>query len=92
MMGIFISELARDIHDNTKPFRLSPEKKKENYTAYKSVSVREIPKYKGAYQAFTSETFDEAIIAAIEAPDAQKTPLERVLMVDSNESPASKQG
>ena len=85
MIGIFISELARDIHDPSKPFRLSPEKKKEDYTAYKSISVKDIPKYKSAYQAFTSEQFDEAVISAIQSDNTNYSPLERVLMGTPNE-------
>lgn len=80
MIGMFISELARDIHDPSKPFRLSQEKKKGEFTAYKSISVKNIPKYKSPYQAFTSEQFDEAVISAMESDNKTYSPLERVLM------------
>jgi hypothetical protein len=49
-------------------------------TAYKSISVKDIPKYTSAYAAFTSENFDDSIIAASEIKKNNFSPLERVLM------------
>lgn len=84
MLGIFISKICRDIHDKTKPFRLSEEKKKKQFTAYKSTSVKEIPKYTSVYAAFTSENFDDSIIAATQIKKNAYSPLERVLMGSSS--------
>lgn len=80
MIGIFISQICRDVNDVTKPFRLSKEKKAGDMTAYKSISVKDVPKYTSAYASFTSEVFDDAIVYATQIKDNKSSPLERVLM------------
>lgn len=84
MLGIFTTKLARNIHDMSQPFRLSPEKKKHEYTAYKSASIKDAPKYTSVYAAFTSENFDDSVIAATQIKKNADSPLERVLMGPSS--------
>ena len=79
LFGIFQSELCRDIDDTSRPFRLSKAKKAGEWYNYKSVSVKEIPKYTSPYVNITSEGFDDSIIAATMMDKAKFSPLERVL-------------
>ena len=86
MIGMFISKLCRDYNDISKPFRLSKEKKAHKFTAYKSISVKEVPKYTSAYASFTSQVFDDSVIAATQLKSHEFSPLERVLMGHPNPS------
>lgn len=86
MLGIFVSKLCRDISDPSKEFRHSKEKKSGKWTDYKSISVKEVPKYTSAFASFTSEVFDDSVIAATQIKDNKFSPLERLLMGHSTES------
>lgn len=77
--GILMSELCRDPNDLSKPFRLSSAKKNKDWTGYKSISIKEIPKYTSPYVSLTSENFDDSVVAATMMKDAKYSPLERVL-------------
>lgn len=84
MIGIMVTKMARDINDPSKPFRLSPEKKKKIWNAYSSCPIVDVPKYISTYAAFTSVNFDDSIIAACEIEKENHSPLERVLMGPPN--------
>ncbi len=80
LFGIMISESCRDSEDLSKPFRLG---KMKSMTDYRQVSIKTIPNYISPYVAFTSETFDESLMAAVLLSDdenVKSTPLEKVLM------------
>lgn len=79
LFGIMYSELCRDPKDPMKPFRCGD---MENETAYKRVSIKQIPNYISPYVAFTNENQDEAIMAAILMDDESKykeSPLEKIV-------------
>lgn len=77
--GLLISELCRDPNDYSKPFRLSSAKGKGEWTNYKPISVKEVPRYVSPYVNITSENFDDSIIAASMMENAKHSPLEVVL-------------
>lgn len=77
LFGILVSEMFRSDKDLTVPFRLSGE---SNMTKYKTVNIKDIPKYNGAFTAITSENWDEAVITASISKNSKSTPLEKLLM------------
>lgn len=82
LFGIMISELCRDPHDLSKPFRHS---NIDNMNNYQQISVKMIPKYTSPYVALTSENLDESIMASIllsDEPekDIKYSPLEKIIM------------
>lgn len=82
IVGILMSESCRNPHNLAEPFRFS---KMNDMTDYVQVSIKNLPKYISPYVAFTSENFDESLMAAVlnsdEAEENIKhTPLEKVLM------------
>lgn len=81
LFGIMVSEICRDSKDLTKPFRLGNPK---SYTDYHKVSIKDIPKYISPYIAFTSENFDESLMASVILSDSEEhkdSPMERMLML-----------
>lgn len=80
LFGILFSELCRDPHDPSIPFRLSKEINNSMY-GYKSISVKEKPKFDSPYSALTSENWDDSLLAAIELSekDTVASPLERIV-------------
>lgn len=78
LFGLIVSEMCRDPRDLTKPFRLSSAID-EDMTAYKAVSIKDIPKYISPYTSITSENWDESVISAIINKNAKSTPLEKLL-------------
>lgn len=82
LFGILVSEVARNPKDISQPFRLSSMK---NMYDYKQIPMSSIAKYVSPYVAFTSENFDESIMAAqilSTDPETEKveTPFEKILM------------
>jgi hypothetical protein len=82
LFGIPISEAYRNEHDITQPYRYS--KMKDQYS-YKQIGIGLVAKYTSPFIAFTSENFDESIMASLllsEDPktDEIETPLEKILM------------
>lgn len=77
IFGMVISEMCRDPHDLSKPFRNS---NFTDLTAYKPISIKDIPKYVSPHQSISSENWDEALIGAIMHPTDIDSPLETLVM------------
>lgn len=77
-IGWLVSEIYRDQKDLSKPFRLSGS---TDMTAYKAVTVDEVPKYTSPFTAITSDNADEAIAAAMTTKGTGESPLEKIMMV-----------
>lgn len=73
LFGMIISEMARDPNDITKLFRHTPMK---DMTAYKLISIKEVPNQTSPYTAITSENWNESIISAIMNKNATPAPME----------------
>lgn len=81
LFGILFSELCRDPSDISKPFRLSKQIDNSMF-GYKSISIKEKPKFDSPYTALGSENWDEAVLAAIDLSTKDSTvvsPLERIV-------------
>lgn len=81
LFGILFSELCRDPSDISKPFRLSKQINNSMF-GYKSISIKEKPKFDSPYTALGSENWDEAVLAAIDLSTKDSTvvsPLERIV-------------
>ena len=76
LFGIIISEICRSCSDESKPFRLS---NISNMNDYKPISIKTVPNYISPYVSFTSENFDESIMAAMVMDEDKPSPLEKVL-------------
>ena len=74
LFGIVVSEMARDPNNLEKAFRNS------NAAHYKSINIKDIPKFISAYSAITSENWDEAVVNAIENRSTKDIPMEKILM------------
>jgi hypothetical protein len=72
-----ISELCRSKSDINVPFRLSGS---ADMHAYKSLSVKNIPKYISAYSSLGSDDFTYSLIAATMNKNQVGSPLEKVMM------------
>lgn len=81
LFGILISELCRDKNDYSIPYYMSSAYKKGDMNSYKSISIKDVPKYISPFSAITSENWNEAIISAInmDNPDIY-TPMEKIMM------------
>ena len=82
LFGIPISESYRSDKDISEPYRYT--KMKDQYS-YKQIGIGLAAKYISPYVAFTSENYDESIMASIilsqdPKTDTVETPLEKVLM------------
>lgn len=77
LLGIIVSETARDPKDVTMPYRLS----KNKSAGYKLVSIKDIPKLISPFTSLTSENWDESIVNAIVNDDKgyKESPLERLM-------------
>ena len=69
--------MCRDPHDLSRPFRNS---NFTDLTAYKPISIKDIPKYVSPHQSISSENWDEALIGAIMHPTDIDSPLETLVM------------
>lgn len=74
ILGIVTSEMARDYNNPQKAFRNS---KSEHY---RTIDIKDIPKFISAYSAITSENWDEAVVNAIENKSTKNIPMEKILM------------
>lgn len=77
IFGMVISEVCRDPNNLSKPFRNT---RFTDPTAYKPISVRDIPKYISPHQSLCSENWDNAVIGAIMHPTDIDSPLESLVM------------
>lgn len=78
LFGIIISEICRDPKDPQKLFRNTNIK---SMNAYKSIGIKQIPKYVSPFTSITSENFDESIVNAIVNKNVRYSPLEKLLMI-----------
>ena len=74
LLGIIVSEMARDPDNLEKAFRNSKAKH------YKAINIKDIPKFISPYSAITSENWDEAVVNAIENQTTRDIPMEKILM------------
>lgn len=74
LLGIVVSEMARDPNNLERAFRNS---KAEHY---KAIDIKDIPKFISAYSSITSENWDEAVVNAIENKSTRDIPMEKILM------------
>ena len=77
VIGFVVSELCRSKDDPSIPYRLS---KTNDLHAYKSMSVKNIPKLISPYTAILAEDFDESIMYAMMNDNPQDSSLEKVLV------------
>ena len=74
ILGIVVSEMARDPNNLEKAFRNS------NAKHYTAINIKDIPKFISPYSAITSENWDDAIVSAIENKNTRDIPMEKILM------------
>ena len=77
LFGIIVSEICRDPKDLSKPFRLS---NNDNMNDYRPISIKTVPNYVSPFVSFTSENFDESLIASITMDSDKYSPLEKILI------------
>lgn len=82
LFGMLISELCRDKNDYSIPYYASSAYKKGDMLSYKSIAIRDVPKYVSPFSAITSENWNEAIINSINMgeKDEISAPLEKIMM------------
>lgn len=86
LMGLMYSKVCRDPDDISKLFRTSKAIDKD-MKSYKTMSIKDVPKYTSPYAAITSENIDEGILASVLISEDIKegktthtySPLEQVL-------------
>lgn len=74
LLGIIVSEMARDPNDLGKAFRNS------NAKHYVTINMTDIPKFISPYSAIVSENWDDAVVSAIENKNTKDIPMEKILM------------
>lgn len=77
IFGMVVSEVCRDPHDLSKPFRNT---NFTDQTAYKPISIIDVPKYISPHQSLCSQNWDSAIVGAIMHPTDVDSPLESLVM------------
>lgn len=77
MFGVIISEMCRSATNLDVPFRLSHD---TNMTNYRSLNIRDVPKYISAYSSITSENWDNAVTGALTSTKVSNSPMEKLLM------------
>lgn len=81
LFGLLISEICRDKNDYSIPYYMSKAYKSGDMHGYKSISIKDVPKYISPFSAITSENWNEAIIGAINMGDKEiYTPMEKIMM------------
>lgn len=81
LFGALISEICRDKNDYSIPYYMSSAYKKGDMHSYKSIPIRDVPKYISAFSAITSENWNEAIISSITMNDKDiYSPMEKIMM------------
>lgn len=80
LIGVVVSELARDIKDVTRPYRLS---NSDDPNAYRMLNIKDIPKLVSPFTSTISENWDESMVNAITLGDKdyKKSPLERLFLI-----------
>jgi hypothetical protein len=77
LIGMVWSESCRALNDTSIPFRLS---KSNDMTAYQMINIKDIPRDVSPFTAFTSETWDKALVSAIVTDKNEESPLEKIMM------------
>lgn len=81
LFGLLISELCRDKNNYSIPYYMSQSYKKGDMYSYKSIAVRDVPKYISPFTSITSENWNDAIIHSINMGEKQiYTPMEKIMM------------
>lgn len=81
LFGLLISELCRDKNDYSIPYYMSNAYKKGDMHSYKSIAIRDVPKYISPFTSITSENWNDAIIHAINMGEKDVyTPMEKIMM------------
>lgn len=81
LFGMLISEICRDKNDYSIPYYMSSAYKKGDMYSYKSIAIKDVPKYISPFSAITSENWNEAIISSINMDDTNiYTPMEKIMM------------
>ena len=75
--GFVLSEVCRDPHNLKKAFRHT---KFTDPTAYRPISIVDVPKYISPHQSICSQNWDSAIVGAIMNPTDVESPLETLVM------------
>lgn len=76
LFGIFVSEICRN--NKNEPFRYTKDMK--DMTAYKTISIKELPKLVSPFVSITSENWDESLVAAMSIKNPKNSPMEKLLM------------
>lgn len=77
LFGMIVSEMCRDPKDVTKLFRHT---KMEDMTAYKLISIKDVPKQTSPFTAVTSENWNESMINAVINKNATSSPMESLFV------------
>lgn len=77
MFGFVIGEMCRSKTDLNKPFRLT---NFTDETDYKSIGIRDVPKYISPNSSIGSENWDNAVVGAIMHPSDIGSPMEKLIM------------
>lgn len=77
IIGVVISECARCDKDFSIPYRLGGSK---DLNAYRMVNIRDIPREVSPFTAFTSETWDKALMSSMIVGNNSESPLEKIMM------------
>ena len=81
LFGMLISELCRDKNDYSIPYYMSAAYKRGDMLSYKSIAIRDVPKYVSPFSSITSENWNEAIIHSINMEEKDiNSPLEKIMM------------
>lgn len=75
LFGILVSEMCRDSKDVKKLFRHTNIK---DMTEYRTLNVKDIPKYVSPFTSVTSENWDESIMNAVINKNTEYSPLEKL--------------
>ena len=77
IFGMVISEVCRDPHNLYKAFRHTHF---TDLTAYRPISIIDVPKYISPHQSLCSQNWDSAVVGAITNPSDVDSPLEKLVM------------
>ena len=81
LFGLVISELCRDKNNLSIPYYMSRAYKNGDMNGYKSIAIRDVPKYISPFTSITSENWNDAIIQSINMEDKEiYTPMEKIMM------------
>lgn len=77
MFGIVVGEMCRDPNNPSKAFRQT---KFTNMMEYKSISIKDLPKYISPSSSIGSENWDLGVVGAIMNPTNAESPMEKLIM------------